>query len=122
MQETDLIVEIDINEVIRNNILALVNETNTSYRKLSESIGASSCYIQKVVEGHHNPTYEKLEAIAEYFKVPINYLFTKEHSLISEITDYLVNLDDKSLELTLTLVKHLHENRPQKGKERTTSQ
>ncbi len=115
MQETDLIVEIDINEIIRHNILALINETNTSYRKLSEGIGASSCYIQKVVEGHHNPTYEKLEAIAEYFKVPINYLFTKDHSLISEITDYLVELDDKSLKLTLSLVKCIHENRPKIG-------
>lgn len=117
--------ETPIREIIRNNIEQLTIKTKTSNRKLSENIDTSSNYIQKVVEGRYTPTPEKLMDIANYFKLPIGYLFRENPGPIDEITDYLVELDDKSLNLVLTLVKQLHQDthEPQNAKkERTTSQ
>lgn len=99
-----------LREIIKNNIEQLTIESNISNRKLSENIDASSNYIQKVVEERFTPTPEKLLDIANYFKVPVGYLFREKHGAIEEITDYLVDLDDKSLNIILTLTKMLHEN------------
>lgn len=99
-----------IREIIKNNIEQLTIECNISNRKLSENIDVSSNYIQKVIEYRLTPAPEKLVDIANYFKVPVGYLFRETHGSIEEITDYLVELDDKSLELVLILVKQLHQN------------
>ncbi len=99
-----------IKEIIKNNIEQLTIESKISNRKLSENIDASSNYIQKIMEERITPTPEKLMDIANYFKVPIGYLFREKHTPIEDITDYLIELDEKDLDTILTLVKHFHHN------------
>lgn len=62
----------NLHEIFEKNINALMsNEGNhsPSMRYLSTSIGASESYMQKVLNTNSFPSIEKLQLIAEHYKV-----------------------------------------------------
>ncbi|MCD7981527.1 MAG: helix-turn-helix domain-containing protein [Clostridiales bacterium] len=55
-------------DIFRQNITSLMNqEPSVSMRQLSQKINASESYIQKLMSGKTNPSFDKLDSIGKCF-------------------------------------------------------
>ncbi len=99
-----------LKKIIQSNILNEMNKANISMRQLSADINCSESYVQKLLNGNFVPTLEKLNDIAEYFKVPIWTFFLSEElttGKIQQINTYLLTFDEEALDATLNIVRRI---------------
>lgn len=88
---------------------------NLTQESLGEKAGLHYTYIGQVERGEKEPSLKSLINIAEALgvgvdKLLINYDLSSEASIkISNITDLLLNRDEKELEMIYTLLKDLTE-------------
>ena len=65
----------DAREIFRKNIERLLIREDYSMRRLSEDIGMSSSYIQKVLSGETFPSQDVIEAICDRYDIECWQLF-----------------------------------------------
>ena len=68
----------DINEFVRQRIIELKSSADLSDKKISEAIGYSMNYINKITSGSNLPSFTALEAICEFFNITVSDFFKKD--------------------------------------------
>lgn len=67
----------DLRKILATNIKKLREKSNLKKEKLSLLLEFDNSYISKLEKGKVNITIDKIEKIANFFKVNINELFLK---------------------------------------------
>lgn len=80
--------------------------------EVAEMIGIEPTNLSKMENGLHFPQSEKLEKLANVFKVNVMELFDFEHfqereALIEEINTYLHSTSNKNVEMVYKFIKNL---------------
>lgn len=65
----------DLRKILATNVKKLRETSNLKKEKLSLLLGFDNSYISKLEKGNVNITIDKIEKIAEFFKVNIKDLF-----------------------------------------------
>jgi len=63
----------------------LRNRDDLSMQALADKVDCSKPHIYEIEKGKANPTFDKMEKIAEIFKVSISYFSKKENPMIPTI-------------------------------------
>lgn len=95
---------------IKQRIARLRTEKGISARALSLQLGQSTGYINSIENGKPLPSMSMFLYICEYFKITPKDFFDENMEypdLINEIVKESKNLDKKSLESILTLIKSI---------------
>lgn len=74
-----------------NCLSKLKSESGLSYSKLAKELGVSERVLKYYISGGREPTLSVLKSIADYFKVPIDYLTGK--GIFSKWEDIMENKD-----------------------------
>lgn len=72
----------DINKIIGQNLADLRKSRHLTLAKISEEIGVTHSYLSKLEAGKiKKPSFENLNAIADFFNVDLSYFATKKEEL-----------------------------------------
>ncbi|AVM24924.1 helix-turn-helix domain-containing protein [Bacillus pumilus] len=72
----------DINKVIGQNLADLRKSSHLTLAQISEEIGVTHSYLSKLEAGKiKKPSFENLNAIADYFNVDLSYFATEKAEL-----------------------------------------
>ena len=65
----------------RDKIRKLIEESGMSNERFFEESGIKKSWYQKSINGNSEPGVYKLETIADYFGVPLDYFFDREQKV-----------------------------------------
>lgn len=80
-------------EEIGKLIRFLINERKITFKKLSVDIGISEYKLQKTIKGERDPYLNEIQAIADYFSVPLETFFNMQSGLCELNTKIIRYMD-----------------------------
>lgn len=89
---------------LKNRIKELCEENNVSMNKLETDCGFGRGYISKLDKS--TPNSQKLQKIADYFNISLDYLMTGEKNLFADSSPCLKSRIDNDAELRSALEKY----------------
>ena len=95
---------------IRERITSLRIEKNVSEYKMSLDLGHSKGYIQSITSGRAMPSITEFMYICDYFGITPSQFFDENNPypvMINRIIEHLQNLNQRDLELILSVSKRL---------------
>lgn len=96
-------------EFIKNRITSLIMKKNISERQLSQFIGKSDNYINKITTGRSVPKMSSFFDICEYFEItPFEFFYPAiENPIVTKkIYDEIVRLSDNNVEEFLFILEN----------------
>ena len=97
---------------IRTRITQLRMEKGISEYQMSLELGQNKGYIQAISSGRSVPSLQQLLKICSYFEVAPQDFFDTEINcpkLVRQVINAIRDLNEKDLQLLLTIVERLHE-------------
>ncbi|MBE5039794.1 helix-turn-helix domain-containing protein [Ructibacterium gallinarum] len=97
---------------IRDRISELRLKKGVSEYKMSTDMGHSKSYIQSITSGRSLPSLGEFLFMCEYFEITPKEFFDdeiKEPMLVQKAMDGIKNMDEKDLNILITLIDRLNE-------------
>ena len=97
---------------IRDRISELRLKKGVSEYKMSTDMGHSKSYIQSITSGRSLPSLGEFLFMCEYFEITPKEFFDdeiKEPMLVQKAMDGIKNMDEKDLNILITLIERLNE-------------
>lgn len=67
-----------LHDLFRDNVRSIMDRDDWTTADLAEAAGMSASYLSQLMNGHRNPGFESLEAIAEALGVDPSELISKK--------------------------------------------